>query len=92
MGKTLVLSIALSLVLGGGFFVNAQAECGCPPHTSMSSFCVLNGSHCSKYKDMDKDSSSDQKSGAENPNPGSFKHDATGKGVSSDPGQDKAGY
>jgi hypothetical protein len=86
------LSIALSLVLAGGFFVNAQAECGCLPHISMQSFCRLNGSHCSNNSDMDKDSSSDQKSPGENPNPGSFKHDATGKGISSDPGQDKAGY
>jgi hypothetical protein len=92
MRKTVVFRIALSMVLAGGFFVNAQAEC-CLPQISPKSSCSLNGSDCSNHRDTDRDASSNQQGAAENPNPGSFKHDKTntGGGVSNGP-QDKSEY
>ncbi len=91
MSNRVVLTLALSLVFAGGFFLNAQADCGCLRHISMKSFCWLNGTHCSDQKDMD--TSSDQKSKAEKPNPSPVKNDTkAGQGTSNNPAQDKAGY
>jgi len=54
MSKKLVLGLALALVLVGGSFFGAQADCGfCLPHFSFSS-CFSCGSTGNSGRDLDR--------------------------------------
>ena len=53
MSKTLIFGLALAVVLATGYFVSAQADCGCLPHISLPS--CLSCSHNADIKDRDYD-------------------------------------